>query len=51
MNPGGVSLERLHALVYGDHSVTLSTLKAEVSHLRAALDGQLSSRPYRLTCP
>ena len=31
--------------------VTLSTLKAEVSHLRAALGGQLASRPYRLTLP
>jgi transcriptional regulator of acetoin/glycerol metabolism len=51
MNPEGVSLERLHALVYGDQGVTLSTLKAEVSHLRAALRGQLSSRPYRLTMP
>jgi hypothetical protein len=51
LNPGGLSLDRLHALVYGDHAVTLSTLKAEVSHLRAALGGQLASRPYRLTLP
>jgi hypothetical protein len=51
MNPDGVSLERLHALVYGDQGVTLSTLKAEVSHLRHALGGQLTSRPYRLTMP
>jgi hypothetical protein len=51
MNPDGVSLERLHALVYGDQGVTLSTLKAEVSHLRSALGGQLTSRPYRLTMP
>ena len=51
MNPDGVSLERLHALVYGDHGATLSTLKAEVSHLRSALHGQLTSRPYRLTMP
>ena len=29
----------------------LSTLKAEVSHLRHALGGQLASRPYRLTLP
>jgi transcriptional regulator of acetoin/glycerol metabolism len=47
----GLSLERLHALVYGDQAVTLSTLKAEVSHLRATLGGALSSRPYRLTMP
>ena len=51
MNPDGLSLERLHALVYGDQGVTLSTLKAEVSHLRSALGGQLASRPYRLTMP
>jgi hypothetical protein len=51
LHPDGVSLDRLHALVYGDQAVTLSTLKAEVSHLRAALGGQLASRPYRLTLP
>ncbi|WP_370249129.1 transcriptional regulator [Nocardioides sp.] len=51
LHPGGLSLEQLHALVYGDQAVTFSTLKAEVSHLRAALGGQLASRPYRLTMP
>jgi hypothetical protein len=51
LNPEGMSLEHLHASLYGDQVVTLSTLKAEVSHLRRALDGQLSSRPYRLTMP
>jgi len=51
LHPEGLSLEHLHALVYGDQAVTLSTLKAEVSHLRAALGGQLSSRPYRLPMP
>ncbi|MEZ5097107.1 MAG: transcriptional regulator [Nocardioides sp.] len=51
LHPEGLSLEQLHALVYGDSSVTLSTLKAEVSHLRSALGGQLASRPYRLTVP
>jgi hypothetical protein len=38
-------------MLYGDKSVTLSTLKAEVSHLRSALGGRLASRPYRLTVP
>jgi hypothetical protein len=47
----GLSLERLHAMVYGDQAVTVSTLKAEVSHLRAALGGQLASRPYRPMMP
>jgi hypothetical protein len=51
LHPDGMSLEHLHAALYGDEAVTLSTLKAEVSHLRRALDGQLSSRPYRLTMP
>lgn len=46
--PAGLSLEHLHADLYGDERVTSSTLKAEVSHLRAALGGRLSSRPYRL---
>ena len=48
LNPGGLSLEHLHAHLYGDEPVTASTLKAEVSHLRAALGGRLASRPYRL---
>ena len=51
MHPEGLSLEHLHALVYGDQAVTISTLKAEVSHLRSALGGQLASRPYRLMMP
>jgi len=51
LHPEGLSLERLHAMVYGDQAVTLSTLKAEVSHLRSALGGQLASRPYRLMMP
>ena len=51
LHPGGLSVEQLHSLLYGDSSVTTSTLKAEVSHLRSALTGQLSSRPYRLTLP
>ena len=51
LHPEGLSSEQLHALLYGDHSVTLSTLKAEVSHLRSALGGQLASRPYRLMMP
>lgn len=51
LHPDGLSVERLHALLYGDHAVTFSTLKAEVSHLRHALSGQLASRPYRLLMP
>ncbi|MCW2781577.1 MAG: transcriptional regulator domain protein [Marmoricola sp.] len=51
LHPEGFSLEQLHDQVYGEEPVTLSTLKAEVSHLRQALGGQLASRPYRLTLP
>lgn len=48
LHPRGLSLGELHAALYGDEPVTTSTLKAEVSHVRAALGGALSSRPYRL---
>lgn len=51
LHPEGLSLEQLHAMLYGDAAVTFSTLKAEVSHLRHALGGELASRPYRLTLP
>lgn len=51
LHPAGLSLEQLHASLYGDQSVTVSTLKAEVSHLRRTLGGQLASRPYRLQMP
>ena len=51
LHPEGLSLEQLHAAVYGDQAVTFSTLKAEVSHLRHAVGGQLGSRPYRLLMP
>ncbi|SFC89007.1 Transcriptional regulatory protein, C terminal [Nocardioides terrae] len=51
LHPDGLSLEQLHAALYGDQAVTFSTLKAEVSHLRHALGGQLASRPYRLLMP
>ena len=51
LHPDGLSLEQLHAMLYGDQAVTFSTLKAEVSHLRHALGGQLASRPYKLLMP
>lgn len=51
LHPEGLSLDQLHAYLYGDQAVTFSTLKAEVSHLRHALGGQLASRPYRLLMP
>jgi hypothetical protein len=51
LHPEGLTLEQLHALLYGDAAVTMSTLKAEISHVRSALGGQLASRPYRLVMP
>ena len=51
LHPGGLSLEQLHARLYGDAPVSTATLKAEVSHLRTALHGGIGSRPYRLTVP
>ena len=48
---GTATLAELHAWLYGDRPVAVATLKAEISHLRRALDGQLTSRPYRLTMP
>ena len=48
LNPEGFTLEELHAALYGDAPISTSTLKAELSHLRRLLDGQIGSRPYRL---
>lgn len=48
LHPDGLSLESLHARLYGDARVSPATLKAEVSHLRTALAGAVGSRPYRL---
>ncbi|MEZ5536365.1 MAG: transcriptional regulator [Thiolinea sp.] len=51
LNPQGLSLEMFHAALYGDANISPSTLKAELSHLRRMLDGQIGSRPYRLMVP
>lgn len=44
-----LSPEQLHDALYGDRRVSPATLKAEVSHLRTALKGALSTRRYELT--
>jgi len=49
LNPRGLSLDALHAALYGDEPVTKSTLKSEISTLRGMLKGELASRPYRLS--
>jgi hypothetical protein len=51
LHPEGLSLEGLHAQLYGDRQVSRATLKAEVSHLRTALGGCIGSRPYRIVIP
>lgn len=48
LNPQGLKLDTFHAALYGDAPVSMSTLKAELSHLRRMLDGKIGSRPYRL---
>jgi hypothetical protein len=48
LRPEGVGLCQLHADLYGDGEVQLSTLKAEVSHLRRLLGGRISRAPYRI---
>jgi hypothetical protein len=49
--PDGLSLEALHAHLYPDLAASPATCKAEVSRLRHALGGAISSRPYRITEP
>lgn len=51
MCPTGINLERLHHALYGERKVSLSTLKAEMSHLREILGSMLGSRPYQLLHP
>jgi hypothetical protein len=51
LHPQGLSLQQLHAHVYGDQPVAVATLKAEMSRLRRTVAGALESRPYRLRVP
>lgn len=46
--PDGLNLDALHTHLYEDLTVSASTCKAEVSHLRRALGGVIASRPYRI---
>ncbi len=48
LHPEGLSLESLHAHVYGDAPVSMSTLKSEITHLRQHIGERLQARPYRL---
>jgi hypothetical protein len=51
LHPAGLTLDALHNHLYGDRPVSPVTLKAELSHLRRALDGAIAARRYRLTLP
>lgn len=51
LEPDGYPPERLREALYGDRPVTVSTLKAEISHLRRALGGGIATRRYALTTP
>jgi hypothetical protein len=51
LSPDGLGLGELHARLYGDRPVSPATLKAEMSQLRTALGGRLTSRPYRIDLP
>ncbi len=49
MHDEGLSLDELTALVYGDQPISVTTVKAELSHLRQVVGGVIASRPYRLS--
>jgi len=51
LSSDGLELGDLHAQLYGDRPVSKTTLKAEMSVLRAALGRRLTSRPYRIDMP
>jgi transcriptional regulator of acetoin/glycerol metabolism len=51
LSSDGLELGELHAQLYGDRPVSKTTLKAEMSVLRAALGRRLTSRPYRIDMP
>jgi hypothetical protein len=51
LEPDGFTPERLYDALYGERPVSTSTFKAEVSHLRRALGGGVTTRRYALTVP
>jgi hypothetical protein len=51
LEPDGYTPQGLHAAVYGDRPVSFGTLKADVSHLRHATGGEITSRRYALARP
>jgi len=51
LEPSGYSPAGLAIDLYGDRPVTISTMKAEMSHLRRLLHGDVTARHYALTTP
>lgn len=51
LHPDGLTPDRLRHALFGDRPVAPATLKAQVSHVRAALGGALATRRYALTGP
>ncbi len=51
LHPQGLSLSELHSKLYGDHRVSTTTLKSEISHIRSLLGSTLHNKPYRLGSP
>lgn len=52
LHPQGLSLDELHAKLYGDQRISNSTLKSEICHTRSSLGMNfLQNRPYRLNVP
>lgn len=49
--PQGLSLDMLHQALYGERTISLGTLKTEISQLRDALGGLIGSRPYCIKVP
>ncbi|MGN2637459.1 GAF domain-containing protein [Nocardia takedensis] len=51
LEPDGFTHERLRCAVYGERAVGSSTLKSEMSYLRRATGGEITSRVYQLVSP
>jgi hypothetical protein len=51
LEPDGFTPERLYDALYGERPVSATTFRAEVTQLRRALQGTVSTRTYALTAP
>src|SRR5690606_28784211 len=51
LEPDGFTPERLQWAIYGDRPASLTTVKADVSHLRRVTGDTITSRVYQLAGP